>query len=53
MESAIHYGIPQKFVNIIQSLYENITCQVIRNRELTQGWFTLGTYINIATFSGV
>lgn len=31
-----HYGIPQKLVNIIQSLYENIECQVIHDNKLTE-----------------
>ncbi|XP_070183560.1 uncharacterized protein [Littorina saxatilis] len=30
-----HYGIPQKFINIIQHLYEDSTCQVIHNGKLT------------------
>ena len=31
-----HYGIPQKLVSIIQSLYENFECQVIHNNLLTE-----------------
>lgn len=31
-----HYGIPQKLVHIIQSLYENFECRVIYNNQLTE-----------------
>ena len=31
----IHYGIPAKIVNIIQSLYQNFECRVIHNGVLT------------------
>ena len=31
-----HCGIPQKLVNIIQSLYENFECRVIYNNKLTE-----------------
>ena len=31
-----HYGIPNKLVNIIQSLYKNFECRVIHNNELTE-----------------
>ena len=30
-----HYGIPQVFINLIQELYEDATCQVIHNGKLT------------------
>ena len=30
-----HYGIPQKLVNIIQSLFDNFECKVIHNCLLT------------------
>ena len=30
-----HYGIPPKFIDIIQQLYENSTSQVIHNGKLT------------------
>ena len=30
-----HYGIPTKFIKIIQQLYEDSTCQVIHNGKLT------------------
>ena len=30
-----HYGIPQKIVKEIQSLYENTTCHVIHNADLS------------------
>jgi len=29
-----HYGIPDKFVNIIRSFYEGMTCQVVHNSDL-------------------
>ena len=31
-----HYGIPQKLVNVIRSLYENFECRVIHNNQLTE-----------------
>ena len=31
-----HYGIPAKFVTLIQQMYENSTCQVIHNRKLSE-----------------
>ena len=31
-----HYGIPQKLVNIIQSLYDEFECRVIHNNQLTE-----------------
>ena len=31
-----HHGIPQKLVNIIQALYKNFECRVIRNKRLTE-----------------
>ncbi|XP_052271877.1 uncharacterized protein LOC127872590 [Dreissena polymorpha] len=31
-----HYGIPQKLVNVIRSLYENFECRVIHNNLLTE-----------------
>ena len=37
-----HYGIPQKIVNLIRSLYENTTCHVIHNSDLSQP-FAVGT----------
>jgi len=37
-----HYGIPPKFINIIQRLYEDSTCQVVHNGKLTDP-FTVRT----------
>nr|KAG5698293.1 hypothetical protein BaRGS_016995 [Batillaria attramentaria] len=37
-----HYGFPPKFVNIIQQLYEDATCQVIHDGKLTEP-FTVRT----------
>ena len=34
-----HYGFPQKFITIIQQLYENATCQVIHDGKLTEPFF--------------
>ncbi|XP_052261550.1 uncharacterized protein LOC127865671 [Dreissena polymorpha] len=31
-----HYGIPQKLVKVIRSLYENFECRVIHNNQLTE-----------------
>jgi hypothetical protein len=31
-----HYGIPEKLVNVIRSLYENFECRVIHNNQLTE-----------------
>ena len=31
-----HYGFPPKFVNIIQQMYEDATCQVIHDGKLTE-----------------
>ena len=31
----LHYGIPEKIVNIMQSLYDNTKCQVIHNSSLS------------------
>ena len=31
-----HYGIPEKIVNIMQSLYDNTKCQVIHNSSLSK-----------------
>jgi endonuclease/exonuclease/phosphatase family metal-dependent hydrolase len=31
-----HYGIPQKLVNVIKSIYENFQCRVIHNNMLTE-----------------
>ncbi|XP_052238523.1 uncharacterized protein LOC127849810 [Dreissena polymorpha] len=31
-----HYGIPQKLVNVIRSLYENFECRVIHNNQVTE-----------------
>ena len=31
-----HYGIPPVFMNLIQQLYDNATCQVIHNGKLTE-----------------
>ena len=31
-----HYGIPTKFVTLIQQMYENSTCQVIHNGKLSE-----------------
>ena len=31
-----HYGIPAKFVTLIQQMYENSTCQVIHNGKLCE-----------------
>ena len=31
-----HYGIPAKFVTLIQQMYENSTCQVIHNGKLSE-----------------
>ena len=31
-----HYGIPAKFVILIQQMYENSTCQVIHNGKLSE-----------------
>ena len=36
------YGIPQKIVNIIQSLYEDTSCRVIHNADLSEP-FTVNT----------
>ena len=36
------YGIPQKIVNIIQSLYEDTSCRVIHNADLSER-FTVNT----------
>ena len=30
-----HYGIPQKLVNVIRSLYKNFECRVVHNNQLT------------------
>ena len=30
-----HYGIPEKFINIIRSFYEGMTCQVVHNSDLS------------------
>ena len=37
-----HYGFPAKFVNIIQQMYEDATCQVIHDGKLTEP-FTVQT----------
>ena len=37
-----HYGFPQKFVTIIQQMYEDATCQVIHDGKLTEP-FTVQT----------
>ena len=37
-----HYGIPQKIVNIIQSFYEDNSCRVIHNTDLSAP-FTVNT----------
>ena len=31
-----HYGIPAKFVTLIQQMYENSTCQVMHNGKLSK-----------------
>ena len=31
-----HYGIPVKFVTLIQQMYEYATCQVIHNGKLSE-----------------
>ena len=31
-----HYGIPAKFVTLIQQMYENSTCQVMHNGKLSE-----------------
>ena len=31
-----HHGIPQKFVNVIQALYEKIECRVIHNNQVIE-----------------
>ena len=31
-----HYGIPKKFINIIQQFYTGMTCQVIHGNSLTE-----------------
>ncbi|XP_052231488.1 uncharacterized protein LOC127844930 [Dreissena polymorpha] len=31
-----HYGIPQKLVNVIRSLYKNFECRVVHNNQLTE-----------------
>ena len=33
-----HYGIPPVFINLIQQLYDNATCQVIHNGKLTESF---------------
>ena len=35
-----HYGIPAKFVTLIQQMYENSTCQVIHNGKLSKTFKT-------------
>jgi len=37
-----HYGFPQKFISIIQKLYEDASCQVIHNGKLSEP-FTVQT----------
>ena len=34
-----HYGFPPKFITIIKQLYENATCQVIHEGNLTEPFF--------------
>ena len=36
-----HYGLPPKFVTIIQQMYENATCQVIHDGKLTEPFSVL------------
>ena len=31
----LHYGVPEKFVNIIKQIYDGFTCQVIHNGRLS------------------
>ena len=31
-----HYGVPDKFINIIRLLYEECTCQVFHNGKLSE-----------------
>jgi hypothetical protein len=33
-----HYGIPQKFINIIRNFYNNIQCRVIHEGKLTESF---------------
>nr|CAH8853146.1 unnamed protein product [Trichobilharzia regenti] len=33
-----YYGVPQIFINLIQQLYDNGTCQVIHNGELSEAF---------------
>jgi hypothetical protein len=37
-----HYGIPQKVVNVIQNIYQDTTCRVIHNADLSEP-FTINT----------